>query len=121
MISAAGLIGHAGAIANYRDHGTFASHAGVAPVVCSSGQYQSVRVNSGGNRQLNRCLHNIANVQMRTEGHPGKLYYDRKRSEGKTHREAMRRLKRRLATVIFRLLKSAAIRHKLLAPLPLAA
>jgi len=107
VISAAGLIGHAGSVLNYRNADSFASHAGTAPVQCSSGKYQSVRLSTGGNRQLNRCLHNIANAQMHAEGHVGKLYYDRKRGEGKTHREAMRCLKRRLATVVFRTLKAA--------------
>lgn len=107
VISAAGLIGHAGAISSYRSSDAFAAHAGVAPTQCSSGKYESVRLSTGGNRQLNRCLHNIANVQMRSDGHLGKIYYDRKRAEGKTHREAMRCLKRRLASIIFRLLQAA--------------
>ncbi len=107
VISAAGLIGHVGSTLNYRNADAFASHAGTAPVQCSSGKYESVRLSTGGNRQLNRCLHNIANSQMHTDGHAGKVYYDRKRGEGKTHREAMRCLKRRLATVVFRTLKSA--------------
>jgi transposase len=107
VISAAGLIGHVGSTLNYRTADAFAAHAGAAPMACSSGKYQSVRLRTGGNRQLNRCLHNVANVQMRTEGHLGKIYYDRKRAEGKTHREALRCLKRRLAAVIFRSLKAA--------------
>jgi transposase len=114
LISAAGLIGHIGSIENYRSPDAFASHAGVAPVPCSSGKFQSVRVSTGGNRQLNRCLHNIANVQMRTEGHPGKAYYDRKRAEGKTHREALRCLKRKLANVVFRIMRAAEARRQLL-------
>jgi transposase len=77
IITAAGLIGHAGLVSNYRGADAFASHAGVAPVPCSSGKHVAVRPHTGGNRQLNRCLHNIANVQMRTVGHAGKIYYDR--------------------------------------------
>lgn len=107
IISAAGLIGHTGSTVNYRSADAFASHAGAAPVPCSSGKHESMRLNTGGNRQLNRCLHNIANTQMRSPGHAGAVYYERKRSEGKTHREAMRCLKRRLAAVVFRTLKAA--------------
>jgi transposase len=107
VISAAGLIGHTGSTLNYPSADAFAAHAGTAPVKCSSGKYESLRVCTGGNRQLNRCLHNIANTQMRTPGHAGWIYYQRKRSEGKTHREAMRCLKRRLATVVFRILRAA--------------
>lgn len=108
VVSAAGLIGHTGGAQNYRSADAFAAHAGAAPISCSSGKTSSVRVNTGGNRQLNRCLHNIANTQMRSNGHDGKAYYDRKRAEGKTHREALRCLKRRLASVVFRILQSAS-------------
>lgn len=34
------------------------------------------------------------------EGAWGRIYYERKRAEGKTHNSAMRALKRRLATII---------------------
>lgn len=108
IVTASGFIGHTGTIQNYRSADAFATHAGVAPLSCSSGKYQSVRVNNGGNRQLNRCLHIIANTQIRTPDHPGKIYYERKRTEGKTHRAAMRCLKRKLANVIFNVLKEAA-------------
>lgn len=112
IISAAGLIGHSGCALNYRNADAFASHAGTAPIPCSSGKNSSMRVNTGGNRQLNRCLHNIANVQIRSNGHVGKVYYERKRGEGKTHREALRCLKRRLASVVFHLLQAAALEAK---------
>lgn len=35
---------------------------------------------------------------------PGRDYYQRKRTAGKTHKEAMRCLKRRLADVVYRTL-----------------
>lgn len=113
VISAAGLIGHVGSTLNYRSPDAFASHAGAAPTPHSSGKYQSVRVNVSGNRQLNRCLHNIANSQMHADGHAGSVYYDRKRAEGKTHREALRCLKRRLANVVFRTLRAAEARREI--------
>lgn len=104
IVTAAGLIGHSGAMPSYRNADAYAAHAGAAPVSCSSGKHTSVRVNTGGNRQINRCLHTMANTQSRTIGHEGKVYYDRKRAEGKTHRAALRCLKRKLATVVFRTL-----------------
>ena len=100
-VVAAGLIGHAGNLRTCRNASAFAMRAGAAPVPCSSGRNASVRVNTGGNRQLNRLLHVIALVQKRTLNHPGQLYYARKRAEGKTHRAAMRSHKRQLATVVF--------------------
>lgn len=100
-VVAAGLIGHAGNLRSCRNASAFAMRAGAAPVPCSSGRNSSVRVNTGGDRQLNRLLHVIALVQKRTPNHPGQLYYARKRAEGKTHRAAMRSHKRQLATVVF--------------------
>jgi transposase len=100
-VVAAGLIGHAGDLRNYRNAGAFAAKCGAAPVPCSSGRHVAVRVNRGGDRQLNRLLHVIAVAQVATKEHPGRQYYERKRAEGKTHPSAMRCLKRQLATVVY--------------------
>lgn len=100
-IVAAGLIGHAGSLRNCRDASAFAMRCGTAPIPCSSGRNSAVRLSLGGNRQLNRLLHVIALSQVRTVGHLGRIYYDRKRSEGKSHRAAFRALKRQLTTVVF--------------------
>jgi len=100
-VVAAGLIGHTGDVRNYRNAGAFAAKCGVAPIPCSSGRRVAVRLNTGGDRQLNRLLHVVALAQVATTAHGGRLYYDRKRSEGKTHPAAMRCLKRQLATVVY--------------------
>jgi hypothetical protein len=55
------------------------------------------RLPRGGDRQLNLALHIVALTQVRMRQSTGRAYYDRKISEGKTHNEAMRCLKRRLA------------------------
>jgi transposase len=105
VVVAAGLLGHAGSMNNCRDAHAFAMRAGTAPIPCWSGNSSTVRLNRGGNRQLNRLLHNIAITQLRKSTHCGRLYYDRKRAEGKSHRAAIRSLKRQLATVVFYRLK----------------
>lgn len=101
FILAAGLIGHAGDMQNCRNANAFAMRSGTAPLSCSSGMNRNVRVNPGGNRQLNRALHVAALVQSRSPRSLGYAYYTRKRSEGKTPRAALRSLKRRLATVVY--------------------
>ena len=59
------------------------------------------RVNRHGNRQLNRALYVVAMTQARM--HPeARAFMARKRAEGKSHREALRCLKRHLANVIYR-------------------
>jgi len=106
-VVAAGLLGHAGTLRNCRNSDAFAMRAGVAPVPCSSGKSSAVRLNRGGNRQLNRLLHNVALTQLRCAEQPGRVYYDRKRAEGKSHRAALRALKRQLATVVFYRLRAS--------------
>lgn len=105
---AAGLVGHAGDLRNLRSAAAFAMRSGTAPVPHASGKTWHVRVNHGGNRQLNRLLYIVAMVQRCTPGHPGQLYYARKLAEGKTPRAAMRCLKRRLANVIYHALQTDA-------------
>ena len=85
----------------------FAMLAGVAPIPASSGQTSRMRLNRGGNRQINRALHGIVLAQVRTY-QPAKAFVARKRAEGKSWREALRALKRHLARIVFRLLSQPA-------------
>lgn len=104
---AAKLIGEVGDIRRFRSPDAFAMLAGVAPIPASSGQVSRMRLNRGGNRQLNRALWCIAFSQAKTH-EPAKAFLARKRAEGKSWREAMRALKRHLARVVFRLLSQPA-------------
>jgi transposase len=97
------LIGEVGDVRRFRSADAFAMLAGVAPIPASSGQTSRMRLNRGGNRQLNRALWCIAFSQAKTHA-PAREFIARKRSEGKSWREAMRALKRHLARVVFRLL-----------------
>jgi transposase len=97
------LIGETGDIRRFRSPDAFAMLAGVAPIPASSGQVQRMRLNRGGNRQLNRALYSIAFAQIRTH-EPARAFIARKRAEGKSWREAMRSLKRHLARIVFALL-----------------
>lgn len=107
FITVAGLVGHAGDIRNCRNADAFAMRAAAAPIPCSSGRNQRLRLNPGGNRQLNRLLHTIAITQVSRRHALGRAYYDRKIAEGKTPRAALRCLKRQLATVVFYRLRDA--------------
>ena len=87
-------------IRRYPNRNAFAAANGTAPLPASSGRTVRHRFNPGGNRQLNRSLYTIALTQIRgvTEG---RAYYERKRAAGKTKREALRCLKRRLSDIVF--------------------
>jgi transposase len=79
----------------------FASWTGTAPIDASSGDHIRHRLSRAGNRQINRVLHIMATVQLRTPTE-GRAYFDRKKAAGKTSMEAMRCLKRRLSDVVYR-------------------
>jgi hypothetical protein len=67
-----------------------------------------MRLNRGGNRQLNRAFYVIAVIQSRF--HPAAKAYVTRRMEvdGKSWREAIRALKRLLVRPVFRLLVEGA-------------
>jgi transposase len=111
VVVAAKLLGHVGDVGRFPSQDHFASYTATAPLDASSGNQQRHRLNPGGNRQLNAALHLIAVCQARDPG-PGRRYYLRKLSEGKTPAEARRALKRRLANVIYRRILADQRRHR---------
>ncbi len=104
-LSAAKLLCEIGPVDRFRSDAQLARHAGVAPLEASSGKRQRHRLDRGGNRQLNCALHRIAVTQGRWHP-PARAYLERKQSEGKTRREALRCLKRQLARTVFNTLKN---------------
>jgi len=89
-----------------RSEAAFASLAGAAPIEASSGEHTRHRLNRGGDRQLNRALHIVANNRMRHHQET-REYVERRRLENKTEREIRRCLKRYLARRFFKLLERA--------------
>ena len=105
-VTAAKLLAEIGPIDRFKTDAQLARHGGVAPLEASSGKSQRHRLDRGGNRQLNAALYRIAITQARY--HPGaRAYLERKRSEGKSRREAIRCLKRLLVRVVFNTLKAS--------------
>ena len=93
-----GMTGDVGRSPN-KDH--FAAYNGSAPIEVSSGPKKLYRLSMRGNRQLDHALHMAAITQVRYRHSEGRAYYDRKMSEGKTHKEALRSLKRRISDALF--------------------
>ena len=76
----------------------------MAPIPASSGNTQRQRLDQGANRQINAALHRV--IVTRARCHPEtRDYIARRRSEGKSTREAIRCLKRYLARRVWRLLQ----------------
>ena len=104
VLTAAKLLGETANPARFRSEACFAMHAGVAPIPASSGMTSRHRLARGGNRQLNAALHRIAVTQLRLDG-LGRTYYLHRLDRHDTKMEALRALKRRLARVVFHLLR----------------
>jgi transposase len=96
------LIGYSGDPTRFTTASRYAAYTGTAPIEFSSGGRITHRLSRRGNRRLNHALHCAAITQIRHRHSPGRSYYDRKLAEGKTPREAIRALKRRLSDVVWR-------------------
>ena len=101
MSSAAKILGHVGDVSRFRSADRFASYTGTAPIEVSSGAVTRHRLSRRGNRALNNALHLAARVQAMHPG-AGRAHYQRKLTEHKSSREALRSLKRQLAKVVYR-------------------
>lgn len=96
------LIGYTGDITRFPTRHHYAAYNGTAPIEMSSGGKKRHRLNPRGNRMLNHAIHVIAIVQLRHPNTLGRVFYERKLAEGKTKKEAIRSLKRRLSDVVYR-------------------
>jgi transposase len=102
------IAGDVGDVARFpgRDH--FASYNGTAPVEVSSGNRKIHRLSLRGNRRINHAIHMAAITQLRHKHSQGRAYYDKKVAEGKTCKEALRSLKRKISDAIFARLQADA-------------
>jgi transposase len=105
-LTAAKLLAEVGPIDRFRSDAQLARHSGVAPLEASSGRVQRHRLDRGGNRQLNAAFYRMAITQARYHP-PARAYLERKQSEGKSRREAIRCLKRQLARAVFNTLRAS--------------
>jgi len=101
-------IGHTRDIGRFPSRDHFAAYNGTGPIEMSSGGRVVHRLSRRGNRQLNHAIHIAAITQIRHRHSPGRGYYDRKLAEGKTTKEAIRALKRRISDALYMHLRADA-------------
>ena len=99
-LSAAKIIGETAGAARFSDRGRFARFNGTAPIPVWSSNDVRVRLNRGGNRQVNAALHRIAVTQIRAGA--GKEYIERRIAMGNSKTEAIRALRRRISDEVYR-------------------
>jgi transposase len=100
-ILAARIVGSVGNVGRFPTKAHFASYSGTAPLEASSGEVVRHRLSLAGNRKLNYALHMVAVCQARSDALGG-TYYRKKMAEGKSRKEALRCLKRRVSDAVFR-------------------
>ncbi len=103
-LGAAELLVEAGDPRRFRAADAFASYTGTAPIPASSaevrGQPVHHRLSRYGNRRLNSVLHIMAVTRLRTHAET-QAFIVRTTARGKTSRDALRIVKRRLARLVW--------------------
>ena len=109
-VTAARLIAEIGDIHRFPTAAALARYAGVAPVTYESGMTSVQFANLRGNRRLNETFFHLAVSLVRT--HNDSIinpyfyeYYHKKIAEGKTKRQALKCLERRLVNIIWSMMK----------------
>jgi transposase len=103
-LGAAELLVEAGDPRRFRSADAFASYTGTAPIPASSaevgGQPVHHRLSRHGNRRLNSVLHIMAVTRLRADP-ATQAFIARTTARGKTGRDALRIVKRRLARLVW--------------------
>jgi transposase len=107
-VIAATVIGDVITVARFPSRDHFAACNGTAPAGVSSGQRKIHRLSLRGNRRLNHAVHMAAINWIRHKHSDGRACYQRKLAEGKTRKEALRCLKRRISDAIYARLRADA-------------
>lgn len=112
IVTAAKLIAEIGDINRFASSDKLAKCAGIAPQQKSSGKKLRFKKSNRGRRQLNTAIYHIALSQISSDrsGRPrnpkAREYFLRKISEGKTKKEALTCLQRRLCDIIYAMMKN---------------
>ena len=110
-VTAAHMMSCIGDIKRFSTPAKLARYAGIAPVTYASGKKDMQFANQRGNRELNSLFFWLAVHLSTPSGSTKKVlnsflleYYNRKMSEGKTKRQALKCVQRRLVNIIWTML-----------------
>ena len=111
VVTAAQLLSCIGDIRKFPTAAKLAQYAGIAPVIYASGKKDKQYANKRGDRELNSIFYAIAvrvssvsGVKRIVLNHYFYEYYNRKLSEGKTKKQALKCVMRRLVNIIWTML-----------------
>jgi transposase len=95
------VVGITGDNARFPTRDRIAAFNGTAPIEVSSGGRKVWRLSLRGNRTVNHAIRMAAVTQLRFAHSPGRCYHERKIAEGRTPKEALRALKRRISDALW--------------------
>jgi len=111
VVSASQMLSCIGDIGRFPTPAKLAQYAGIAPVTYASGKKDLQYANKRGNRELNSVFFTLAVRVTMTITPKNKVanpffyeYYHRKLSEGKTKRQALKCVQRRLVNIVWTML-----------------
>jgi transposase len=94
----------AGTIRRFASADALAAASGLAPVLTQSGKVRYTRSATGGDKTLKRVFYQSAFCAIKHDP-TSRAYYDRKRTEGKRHHQALIALARRRINVLYAILR----------------
>lgn len=97
--------GMAGGTGRFATGDQLAGAAGLAPTLQQSGKVRYLQRATGGDRTLKRIFYQSAFCALQRDP-ASRTYYDRKRTEGKTHHQALIALARRRVNVLHAILRT---------------
>lgn len=111
LLGAQFLAATGGGLADYASADHLAGYAGLAPAPKDSGQRSgNMHRPRRYNRQLQKVFYLSALVSLQRDS-ASRAYYDRKRAEGKTHRQAVLALARRRVNVLWAMIRDRRTYH----------
>lgn len=99
------IVSEIGDVRRFRNAAAVVKYAGLNPSISQSGQFSSEdnHITKQGSPYLRRALYLAATAQL-TLRTPFRDYYEKKRSDGKSHREALVAVARKLVHVVYAVL-----------------
>jgi transposase len=104
VVTSAEFLAHAGSMTRYTSAHHLAAYAGLAPVLRQTGRTCFLSRPLGGNKELKRALYQSTQVAIHSH-RTSRIYYQRKRDEGKSHLQAVIALARRRVIVLYAMLR----------------
>ena len=111
VVSACQMLSCIGDVKRFPSPGKLARYSGIAPVTYASGKKDMQFSNQRGNRELNSLFYGLAVRLTSPVGPNNKVinvffyeYYHRKLAEGKTKRQALKCVERRLVNIVWTML-----------------